>query len=115
LTLIFIRTLGLAGVALATLIPSVAITAVLLPRYLCQTLKVSLFEWLRQAVGPGVVLFVAMVVIHTALWIFMTSVSYFVLFVKFGTVGMLSAAVVGLLPRSAVTRTWSEKPAVTAG
>jgi len=51
--------MGINGVALATAIPSVLVSLVLLPPYLCKRLNVPLRTLAVRSVLPGVVMFVA--------------------------------------------------------
>ena len=46
--------MGLVGVALSTLVPALFVSAAVLPPYLCRRLSVSLTEYLRSGLVPGI-------------------------------------------------------------
>jgi O-antigen/teichoic acid export membrane protein len=53
------RQFGITGVAIATALPSLFISAVVLPRYLCRHLELPVRRFLAASVAPGAVMFVA--------------------------------------------------------
>jgi O-antigen/teichoic acid export membrane protein len=65
LSLWLARVLGITGVALATAIPAVLISATLLPRYASRILQLPFGSVLTRGVGPGVT---ALVVVAAAEW-----------------------------------------------
>jgi peptidoglycan biosynthesis protein MviN/MurJ (putative lipid II flippase) len=60
------RRLGIAGVALATLLPTL-LTTVALPMKLCRELKISVLTFVRAAVFPSLVLLLVGVPLNLAL------------------------------------------------
>ena len=68
--------LGLPGVALATALPAVCISAVVLPPYLCRKLGVPIRAFIVGSVLPGGVMFVANAVVLYLSGLVITSDSY---------------------------------------
>jgi O-antigen/teichoic acid export membrane protein len=93
LSLWLVGLLGIRGVALATLVPAVGVTFVLLPPYTCRLLRVSVSEWLRHTLPAGVALLLALVVLHTLMNFAFSSATYAVLVVKMALAGALTALI----------------------
>lgn len=93
LSLWLIGLLGIRGVALATLVPEVGVTFVLVPPYTCRLLRVSLHEWFRHTFPAGVVLLLALVVLHTLMNFAFASATYAGLVVKTALAGALTALI----------------------
>jgi O-antigen/teichoic acid export membrane protein len=81
---------GITGVAVATLIPSFAITAAVLPAYLARVVGVSLPRWLSYAIAPAIVLLVVLVGAYSALAVLLTRTSYVTLAANVGIGAALS-------------------------
>ena len=68
--------LGLTGVALATALPAIFVSAVVLPPYLCRRLEVPVRTFLVTAVLPGAIMFVANAVVLDLAGLLITADSY---------------------------------------
>jgi peptidoglycan biosynthesis protein MviN/MurJ (putative lipid II flippase) len=67
---------GIAGVALATALPAVCISATVLPPYLCRKLGVPIRTFIAASVLPGGVMFVANAVVLYLSGLVITGESY---------------------------------------
>ena len=65
LSIVFARVLGLNGVALATLIPSLLLGFMIIPRYLSRQLDVKPWRIYREALVPSACLLAMLAVLYT--------------------------------------------------
>ena len=68
--------MGITGVALATALPALLISAVILPRYLCQQLGLPIRTYLVASVLPGALMFIANAFVLDLTGLVMTPDSY---------------------------------------
>jgi ubiquinone/menaquinone biosynthesis C-methylase UbiE len=76
LSIWLVKPFGIAGVAVATVIPSFAITAAVLPPYLAKVVGVSLRRWLGYAIAPAIGLLVVLVGAYSILTFLLPRTSY---------------------------------------
>jgi O-antigen/teichoic acid export membrane protein len=116
LSLVLVRSLGLTGVALSTLLPALAFTFVLLPPSLCRTLRVPFRTWANAAITPGIYLLLPLTTLHLAMRFAVADGGYPVLLLKLAAG---SALALGMAPRlvgmKIGPRWWSAKPVASAG
>jgi O-antigen/teichoic acid export membrane protein len=116
LSLVLVKRFGITGLAIATLLPAVAFTFVLLPSYLCRSLLVPFRTWATVAIVPGLCLLVPLTMLHLALQFVLADGGYSVLVLKVAAAGALA---LGMAPRlvgiKLGPRWWSPKPLASAG
>ncbi len=94
LSIILVRVLGIDGVALATVMPALLVSFLVLPRYLCSKLKVSFTAVIAQSIAPaaGVALVVAGV--HWLVAPFLPATSYLTIVLRVLVTVPVAAAVI---------------------
>ena len=74
--------LGITGVALATALPAILISAVVLPRYLCRRLEVPMRTFVTASVVPGALMFIITSAVLYLTRLVITAESYPAIFVQ---------------------------------
>jgi peptidoglycan biosynthesis protein MviN/MurJ (putative lipid II flippase) len=82
LSVLLCRPLGIQGVAVGTLLPAVCITLAVLPAYLVRRLGVSAAQFVRQVIGPVVVVALLAGLVQQGLSALLPVTSYAVLILR---------------------------------
>ena len=99
LSLVLARRMGVNGVALGTILPTICISLLLLPRHLCSTLKIPLKTLVTSAILPSFVLMIVIVAANLLLDLWWTPSSYALLAVRtLINVSLAGAVAVAILP-----------------
>ena len=103
LSIVLAPHLGLLGVALATVIPAVCVSMVILPRYLCRLLGISPAAWARTSVLPGVAMLGLSLAAQWILGLLVDTSSYSGIVIRvMGSVPIAVLVAVYFLPRDQV-------------
>jgi O-antigen/teichoic acid export membrane protein len=63
-SIVLARYLGLFGVALSTVIPAFCVSFMILPRYLCRKMSISLLSYLSASLVPAVLIIISVAAAH---------------------------------------------------
>jgi O-antigen/teichoic acid export membrane protein len=93
LSIVLARHYGIDGVALATLVPCIFVTGLVLPLWLCRRLALPVWRLVRESLAPALLLALVIVAVHVVAARHVADTSYLVLGGKVLVTAPLAAAV----------------------